>query len=564
MKFLVTIISLVLITVNIQAQDLHFSQSDLNTAMRNPAAMGQSEATYQLMASYRSQWATIPAAYRNIALAFEQKINQISIGGSILHNDAGKASLRNTQILLDFAYRKKLSKAGEYLSFGASGGIIQQRFQSDLFEFDRQYEGGVGFDKSLSNGENLLKESQILPSITVGVFVNKYINRINVSGGISFAHLNKPVVQFYEGSTATYPMRTSAFAKIQVPFRSNMKGEIHGLMNHQLVANEKIIGGRLLYQLNDVNWLTAGIASRLGDALILEGGLKFSNSSFTISYDMNHSALRPVSNSKGAIELSMTYSFNKREKEIIPTISVQEKELDSDGDGIVDNLDECPNFPGLRQFNGCNDTDQDGIWDSQDACPHLYGTKTNRGCPGSSVDTDKDGLMDEVDNCPFMKGAAAMGGCPDSDKDGLSDLDDYCPFLKGEKDNNGCPKMNKEAHQSFLKNRSVSAIVEFDTDKSEIENYFDDELNEVVIFMLENKEATAFITGHTDNEGDAAYNFALGERRAMEVMDYLIQRGIAVKNLSTISYGETKPVRGNRNSSEKARNRRVEVKVYLN
>ena len=567
MKYILTTIILIFLTINLQAQDLHFSQSDLNTAMRNPASMGQGHCTNKLMASYRSQWSTIPAAYRNIALAFEQKFNQISFGGSILHNDAGKASLRTTQMMLDFSYRKKLSRAEEYLSFGASGGIIQQRFQPELFQFDRQYVEGIGFDNSLTNGESLLKTSQFSPTITVGVFVNKYINRINFLGGISFAHLNTPVAQFYTGSTETYPMRTSAFAKVQIPFRPNIKGELHGIMNQQLIANEKIVGGRVLYRLNEVNWLTVGVSSRLGDAMILEGGLRFDNSSFTISYDMNNSKLTPVSNTKGAIELSMTYCFNKKEntkiKEIPRPFSVEEKELDSDGDGIVDNLDECPTVPGLRHFNGCNDSDRDGIWDSKDACPHLYGEKTNQGCPTNSLDTDKDGLVDEVDNCPFLKGTAAMGGCPDSDKDGLSDLDDYCPFLKGEKKNNGCPKMDKAEHQEFVKNRTVTAIVEFDTDKSEIKGYFDRELDEVVEFMLENKEATAFITGHTDDEGDAAYNFALGERRAVEVMDYLVQRGISVRKLSTISYGETKPVRANSNSFEKARNRRVEVKVYL-
>ena len=561
--------------INLQSQDLHFSQSDLNSTFRNPASMGQGHCTNQLMASYRSQWSTIPSAYRNIALAFQQKIKNLSWGTSILHNDAGKASLRTTQMMLDFSYRKKISGVDEYLSIGVSGGIIQQRFQPEFFQFDRQYVEGVGFDNSISNGESLLRTSQFLPTITVGAFINKNLNRLNLKGGISFAHLNAPQVQFYEGSKETYPMRTSIFAKVQIPFRPNLKGEIQGAWNQQSIASEKIIGARVLYQLNSENWLTIGLANRLKDAFILEGGLKLKNSSFAISYDLNNSRLNSVTNSKGAIELSMTYCFdikeNFQQKKYIRPIQIKEShptgglqnENDRDGDGIPDNIDECPTIPGRLHLKGCNDTDQDGVWDSIDACPHLFGEKNNQGCPTNSLDTDKDGLIDEVDKCPFLKGKAALGGCPDSDNDGLSDLEDYCPFLKGKKENNGCPQMNQKEHQEFVKNKTISAIVEFDTDRSEIKSYFDQQLEEVVNFMLENPKATAFITGHTDDEGDAAYNFELGDRRAKEVMNYLVERGVQIQNLSTISYGETKPIRANRSAYEKARNRRVEVKVYL-
>ncbi len=558
----------------LQAQDLHFSQSGLNSSMRNPATMGQGHCDNRLAASYRTQWSNIPEAYRNITLAFDQKVNNFSWGTNILHNDAGKSSLRTTQLLLNFSYRKQLSGRGAFLSIGASGGVIQQRFQPELFQFDNQYEEGTGFNGSLSNGETFTKTTQMLPSLSAGVFITKNFNRIKGSAGLSFAHLNQPTSQFFETQNETYPMRTSFFAKAQLPVRKGLKGELHGAFNQQSVANEKIVGARVLYQLKKDNWLNIGIANRLGDAMILEAGMKFKHSSINVSYDMNTSKLSPVTNSKGAIELSMTYCFNRKaieENEIIPTpfpktqkaIVGFPNEKDSDGDGIVDNLDECPTVPGLRHFNGCNDTDRDGVWDSKDACPHLFGEKSNQGCPTNAMDTDKDGLIDEVDNCPFIKGTAAMGGCPDSDKDGLSDLEDYCPFLKGVKENNGCPQMEKEVHQEFLEKRTISAIVEFDTDKSFIKNYFHRDLDDVVEFMLENPNATAYLTGHTDDEGNSEYNFKLGERRSAAVMEYLTQRGVSFRQLSTISFGETKPVRANRSANEKARNRRVEVTVYL-
>ena len=64
---------------------------------------------------------------------------------------------------------------------------------------------------------------------------------------------------------------------------------------------------------------------------------------------------------------------------------------DSDGDGIYDKHDACPNEAGLEQFNGCPDSDGDGIEDSKDACPNSAGLAELNGCP----DSDGDGIADK-------------------------------------------------------------------------------------------------------------------------------------------------------------------------
>ena len=57
------------------------------------------------------------------------------------------------------------------------------------------------------------------------------------------------------------------------------------------------------------------------------------------------------------------------------------KEVDSDGDGVYDSMDECLETYGLEEFNGCPDTDQDGIPDHEDECPETYGLEELNGCP---------------------------------------------------------------------------------------------------------------------------------------------------------------------------------------
>lgn len=108
---------------------------------------------------------------------------------------------------------------------------------------------------------------------------------------------------------------------------------------------------------------------------------------------------------------------------------------DADLDGIPDNRDACPEIAGDTKFNGCPDSDDDGVADNQDDCPDTPGIRRFRGCP----DTDEDGVADPVDLCPTIAGVAALDGCPDADGDGVTDADDACPQLAGTQDANGCP-----------------------------------------------------------------------------------------------------------------------------
>jgi outer membrane protein OmpA-like peptidoglycan-associated protein len=80
--------------------------------------------------------------------------------------------------------------------------------------------------------------------------------------------------------------------------------------------------------------------------------------------------------------------------------------------------------------------------------------------------------------------------------------------------------------------------------------------------VKENRGVWFEIEGHTDNTGDAAYNFKLGEERAMAVRDYIAKtHGIALNRLNVISYGEEKPVAENKTRDERAQNRRVVIRI---
>ncbi len=120
-----------------------------------------------------------------------------------------------------------------------------------------------------------------------------------------------------------------------------------------------------------------------------------------------------------------------------PTLTTKEIEKmlsDTDGDGIDDDKDRCPNIAGRKQFGGCLDSDNDGIGDADDSCPDVIGLKALNGCP----DSDADGVADIVDDCPNTVGTA--NGCPDADQDGVADAKDKCPDLPGTAGFGGCPE----------------------------------------------------------------------------------------------------------------------------
>ena len=227
---------------------------------------------------------------------------------------------------------------------------------------------------------------------------------------------------------------------------------------------------------------------------------------------------------------------------------------DADGDGIKDSDDACPNTAGLAAMNGCPDADGDGVADKDDMCPNAKGTKANKGCP----DSDGDGVVDKDDKCPSTAGPAANNGCawPDTDGDGVLDKDDNCKNEVGPASNNGCPEVKKINADVFANNHIL-----FNINKSTFKPGVTKQLDGMIGTMNEFPTSEFDINGHTDNTGTAAYNLMLSDKRANAVKDYLIKNGVKASRLNAKGHGETKPVDSNSTRSGRAKNRRVVVKV---
>ena len=260
--------------------------------------------------------------------------------------------------------------------------------------------------------------------------------------------------------------------------------------------------------------------------------------------------------------------------------------LDTDRDGVVDYLDKCPDTPGSAEMNGCQDKDKDGVSDNDDACVDVPGLARFKGCP----DSDGDGVEDSKDKCPNEKGSDRFNGCPDndadgiedskdkckdtpkgvkvdmngcssdSDNDGVSDSEDGCPTVAGLAVNKGCPEKKVDVKKRL---QFAARGINFETGKATLTTSSYPMLDEVVSILNEYVDYNLKMGGHTDAVGNANSNLSLSQARVDAVKAYLISKGIADTRVVATGFGKVRPIASNANAVGRAKNRRVELELFL-
>jgi len=234
--------------------------------------------------------------------------------------------------------------------------------------------------------------------------------------------------------------------------------------------------------------------------------------------------------------VGLTYSFGAHaQKEVVE--EVQEEvvvvavpvAVDSDGDGIVDADDKCPNTPAgtTVDVTGCavaQDDDHDGVLNAQDKCPNTpAGTEVDaKGCK-VNLDTDNDGVLNSKDLCPNTMIGTKVN-------------DDGCPA-----------KLNLQ--------------INFANNSAKITEASAQMLDKYATFLTTYSNYSAKIVGYTDNTGSAKYNQKLSQKRAEAVVKALIERGVNPAQLEAVGMGEANPVASNATEEGRAQNRRIEAEL---
>ena len=111
------------------------------------------------------------------------------------------------------------------------------------------------------------------------------------------------------------------------------------------------------------------------------------------------------------------------------------------------------------------------------------------------------------------------------------------------------------------KNMFINEDIYFDFDKSNLRLLAQDVLRRKAEWLWSNSEVSVIIEGHCDERGTNEYNIALGDRRAESARNFLVDLGITGSRLTTISYGEERPVDSGHNEEAWAKNRRAHFTI---
>jgi len=190
--------------------------------------------------------------------------------------------------------------------------------------------------------------------------------------------------------------------------------------------------------------------------------------------------------------------------------------------------------------------------------------------PRLVADTDGDGIRDARDGCPDLPedidGFQDRDGCPDpdNDADGILDADDGCPdapeIFNNAEDGDGCPDRGRVMLQST--EIIILDKVYFDTNKAVIKEKSYPLLDDVAALLNRFPGIRKVeIQGHTDERGDDSYNLRLSEARALAVRAYLAGAGVDADRLDARGYGETQPLEAASNEQAWDRNRRVQFVI---
>ncbi len=236
---------------------------------------------------------------------------------------------------------------------------------------------------------------------------------------------------------------------------------------------------------------------------------------------------------------------------------------DTDGDGVLDIWDACPDTPAgvAVTSRGCpiqridDDDDKDRVPNSVDECPGtpLGSPVDPRGC---SQDSDMDGVPTEQDRCPNSRRGAEVNvyGCEnDNDKDGVPDHRDDCLFTR--------PGVRTDVRGCEIKDIISLPGVNFETGQDILIYGTEYLLQEAAETLNKYPELVIEVAGHSDDVGDPIKNEGLSERRAKTVRAFLIHYGVAQDRLTYKGYGESQPIGDNATPEGRAMNRRVELRL---
>jgi type IX secretion system PorP/SprF family membrane protein len=303
---------LFLFSAQIAAQDLHYSQFYHNPLHLNPSLTGIFRGDLRAAASYRSQWASVPAPYQTFSGTVDWKtlkrdLNLLSVGFQLQHDRAGDAALIWTQVGAMAGVAHALGK-NNALSAGVGLAVTQRSFDISKLKFKNQWSGDV-FDSALPTGEHFDKSSGFAPTLSAGLnwHYEPAESRTRFDAGIGAFHLNQPKINFLDDAEQRLPTRFTLMLNGALQTGELTDIVAFGAAQQMTKAREILLGGGVRRVLSPDVAVQFTLAARLGDALIPAFQVEWLNWTAGLSYDWNISDFDVATNGRGGIEIAVVY-----------------------------------------------------------------------------------------------------------------------------------------------------------------------------------------------------------------------------------------------------------------
>jgi type IX secretion system PorP/SprF family membrane protein len=324
LKLLILLLALV-ISGNMQAQDVHFSQFAMSPLLLNPALAGLSNGDYRAYANFRTQWNTIAGgnAYRTLAGGIDMGIGRSTpsgsfagIGLSFFSDQSGVASFQTNMSL----------------SIGLQGGFNTRGFDPSKATYDFNYDQSTGVVNTTQK-ETFTRTKVYYGDVGAGLFYTTTLKSgTDVYLGAGLSHINEPHISFFSGATTS-----SAFdEKLYMKFTAHggativLTKKLWAIPNFFMLiqgpasqynagAMMKIqVGNRVLsktfFYLGGQVRIANAMDIPMADAVIFHCRLDYKGLTLGLSYDVNVSKLAVSTSTFGAPEVGLMYTITTRHK----------------------------------------------------------------------------------------------------------------------------------------------------------------------------------------------------------------------------------------------------------
>jgi type IX secretion system PorP/SprF family membrane protein len=285
----------------------------------NPALTGKFDGVYRIAGNFRNQWPAIQNAFETKTASVDfgimknrlADIDQLGIGVLGVTDRAGDGVLVTNYAGLSVAFHKGLDENGYHqVGAGFQGTYVNKRLDVTKVYFEDQLTP-LGFTGVTSEIFTNKQVNVSYVDINAGVLYNGSTNGYNnFYIGASMYHINRPKETF-KGGNYLLSARTTLQAGGKIPV--GPYNYLHFAANHsiQAKAHNTLVGGAFSLNVNqnedNPTNIYVGGWYRFGDAAIPYLGLEFNGLLIGATYDVNTSSLKPASNSRGGIEVSLIF-----------------------------------------------------------------------------------------------------------------------------------------------------------------------------------------------------------------------------------------------------------------